>query len=221
MRFFVRFRANFLAAVALAIGASFFAGGGHADLTLDPYQINLGLKYVVFKDSSGVPALSETELQGMISKINGVWGRCHIHFTLDQYLPVQPLDYGLNYQIANFRDLDTIRNAFRDDHSLLTVLTGAWNRHGTLGSSSANAWTSMPGGQPYGVIMEKPVRSNANLMAHELGHYLNLSHLKDSVDLMNPIIYSNSVFISESQCKSARSTALSYWSKIVKNSAPI
>ena len=190
---------------------------GRADSTGDPYLIDLGLKYVVFKDTAGIPALSESELQEMISKINSVWGRCHIRFTIDQFLTVQPQDYGLSYQTANFRDLDHIRTTFSDDKTLLTVLTGAWNRGGTLGSSSANAWTSMPGGKPYGIIMEKPVRTNANLLAHELGHYLNLNHLTDAVDLMNPIIYSTSVFISENQCRSARFTALSYWAKAFRN----
>jgi hypothetical protein len=75
----------------------------------------------------------------------------------------------------------------------------------------------MPGGGgPFGAILERPVASFANIIAHELGHYLNLYHVSDATDIMNPIIYSSSTKLTSSQCATARSAASFFWSKMYR-----
>ena len=96
------------------------------------------------------------------------------------------------------------------------VTTGTWDRSGSLGETTANAWTSMPGGGPYGSVLERPVGLNSHLIAHEIGHYMNLVHVSDSGAMMNPIIYSTSNRISATQCKTARSAALYFWAQMIR-----
>jgi hypothetical protein len=74
----------------------------------------------------------------------------------------------------------------------------------------------MPGDAPYGVVLEKPVDTYSNIVAHELGHYLNLAHAGDTGDLMNPIIYDNSTVLSEYQCSAARDAATTYWQSMMR-----
>jgi hypothetical protein len=71
-----------------------------------------------------------------------------------------------------------------------------------------NAWTAMPGSSPSGTVIEGRVAAYPEMIAHELGHYLNLEHVKDATDLMNPIIYRTSTRLSPDQCENVRKTAL-------------
>lgn len=189
---------------------------GGSCLSNDSNHICIGLKYVVYQDSANKPVLSEAQARRMVSGLNSLWGKCNMSFTLDKYVPVKPAEHGFSYQTANYSDLTAIRQTFMEDESLLVVTTGNWNRSGSLGTTGANAWTSLPGDGPYGVIMESPVGTNANLLAHEMGHYLNLLHVNDDVAMMNPVIYGRSTSIYESQCQTARSAALYFWPKMMR-----
>lgn len=176
----------------------------------------LALKYVVYKDYDSNEAVSQSNAVQNIQQMNQVWGQCGISFQIDKYLAVLPQDYALQYQTANYDELTQIRQDFEDDSTLLVVTTGPWDRTGSLGSSGANAWTSMPGEEPLGVVLERPVGTYPNIIAHELGHYLSLPHYGDSSDLMNPIIYDNSTHLYEDQCEAARSAAISYWQRMLR-----
>ena len=188
--------------------------GCHSD---DPHHICLGLKYVVYVDPISANAfLNRKEAQAVVGELNSVWKQCNISFQIDKYLAVNPSKFGASYRTASYPDLTDIRHAFGEDKTILVVTTSKWNRDGTLGKSGANAWTSMPGGPPYGTIIERSVGHNANLVAHELGHYLNLLHVRDTNDLMNPVIYDYSQTIYGSQCKTARAAALYFWSPMLR-----
>ncbi|MBC7692241.1 MAG: hypothetical protein H7222_10770 [Methylotenera sp.] len=182
----------------------------------DLNHICLGLRYVVYRDQSGQAVVSSEQASTVVQEINEIWKQCNLSFVLDEYAAINPPDYGLSYQTANLSELTTIRNRLNQGHSLLTVTTGTWNRSGTLGGTGANAWTAMPGGGPYGAVFERPVGTVSNLIAHELGHYLNLDHVNDSNDVMNPIIYGKSLALSESQCSNARSAALYFWAPMLR-----
>ena len=58
-----------------------------------------------------------------------------------------------------------------------------------------------------GAVLEAEVADNSNIVAHELGHYLNLDHVSDQTNLMNPVIYGYSKGLSENQCEEMRQTA--------------
>lgn len=177
----------------------------------DLNQICLGIKYVTYKNTAGTVTATETEALENLRAINQVWAQCRIQFQIDHYLAVNPADFHLAYATANLADLDDIRNSFEANDTLLIVTTGTWNRGGSLGNTGANAWTNMPGGGPYGVVLEQPVATYGNIIAHEIGHYLNLPHTNDTSALMNPIIYGYSTSIYTSQCSTARTSAQNDW----------
>jgi hypothetical protein len=180
-------------------------------------RLCLGVKLVAYTDPiSERPALSSEEAVGDFQKINSVWNQCNVGFQIDSYMAVRPSTRNLAYQTANNEDLTTIRAAYATDASLLIVLTGTWNRKGSLGSTAANAWTAMPGDGPYGAILEAPVATYPNIIAHELGHYMNLPHVSDISDLMNSIIYPGSASLTPDQCETARAVATTYWSKMLR-----
>jgi hypothetical protein len=178
----------------------------------DPSQICLSLKYVVYADSSGAPLFSEEQAVTNLAQINQVWSQCGIAFEIGEFDSPTPSDYGLSLNTPTLGELTSIRNAFEDDTHLLVVTTGTWS--GSLGAGAANAWTAMPGGGPYGVVLEKPVGDYPNIIAHELGHYLNLDHVSDTSDVMNAVIYTSSTKLTTSQCNTARSAASAFWSEM-------
>jgi hypothetical protein len=182
--------------------------------TDDPNHLCLALKYVVYNDSKDTPVVNQQEAIANIKSINSVWNQCNVAFQIDQFLPVDPRDYGLVFNTANYGDLEDIRHEFEDDSTLLVVTTGNWNRNGSLGSTGANAWANMPGNDTLGVILESAVGTYPNLIAHELGHYLNLDHYSSSANLMNPIIYDTSSQLTSSQCNEARSAINYFWKKM-------
>jgi hypothetical protein len=185
----------------------------HSD---DPQHICLAVKYVVYRDSTGAAIVDQATAINNIRAVNQIWNQCNIGFQIEQYVPVIPADYQLNYRTANFTELDDIRTTFDDDTTLLLVTTGTWDRTGTLGNSGANAWTSMPGGGPYGAVLERPVGTFSNIIGHELGHYMNLLHLSNNLDVMNPIIYTNSTQVNSGQCTTARAAASFFWAKMYR-----
>ncbi len=200
-------------------------GSGTGSVTLPPVSENSGvvgpschgganclaLRYVVYKDSAGKPVVSQEEAIGNLQSINQTWAACGISFQMDEFLPVDPVDYGLTFNTANSSELDPIRRTFDESDTLLVVTTGKWNRSGTLGATGANAWTNMPGSSALGAILESAVGTYPNIIAHELGHYLNLPHVSDSTDLMNPVIYTTSTRLSSGQCSAALSAISYYW----------
>lgn len=162
-----------------------------------------------------MPALTSEAAVGNIGAVNRIWARCDISFHLSEYQSVQPGTLGLNANPANSSEMVDIRKEFEDPNHLLIVTTENWDRSGTLGSTGANAWTSMPGSFPYGVVLESSVGTFANIIAHELGHYLGLDHSSDATSLMSPLIYSDSVNLTDQDCATARQTTQSYWSSML------
>jgi hypothetical protein len=51
----------------------------------------------------------------------------------------------------------------------------------------------------------------ANIIAHELGHYMNLAHVSDQTNLMNPVIYASSNTITSDQCTGTRRAVEYFW----------
>jgi hypothetical protein len=185
--------------------------------TGDSEHICLGLKYVVYSDASGNPVIARDSIASNIAAIDVIWNQCNIGFQIDQLVVANPTDYGLNLNPLNYPELDQARSAFSTNDLLLVITTGTWNRSGTLGSTGANAWTNMPGSYVMGVVMEQPVGAYPNIIAHELGHYLNLGHVSNTSDVMNPIIYSNSTTLDTSQCASARAAATYWWTNMIRS----
>ncbi len=182
--------------------------------TSDPAHLCLSLKYVVYENLQAKAIVSGQEALQNLALINKTWLQCNIGFEIGEYLSVDPQKYGLSFNTSSMSELSQIRSEFDDNSTLLVVTTGAWS--GSLGAGAANAWTTMPGGGTYGAILEEPVGNYPNIIAHELGHYLNLSHVSDTSDVMNPVIYQGSTQLTTNQCEMARSAASYYWKTMLR-----
>ncbi len=173
-----------------------------------PDHITLAVRYVAYADASGKPVISTTETQKIFRSINEVYKSCNLHFRVEEFTIAKPIEYGLQFNPSRMRDLEKIRRSFEQPDRLLVINTGKWNHKGGLGADGANAWTMMPGSSPSGAVIEGTVASYAPLIAHELGHYLNLDHVQDQTNMMNPTIYTSSNVITPSQCENMRRTAM-------------
>jgi hypothetical protein len=180
----------------------------------DSNHLCLALKYVGYKADDGTPTVSQNDAISNVKQINKLWNQCDLGFQIENYSAINPKDSGLKYNTANTSELDDIRKAESSDTALVVVTTGTWDRSGSLGDTPANAWTAMPGESLYGAILEKPVGTFGNIVAHELGHYVGLDHVSDESDLMNPVIYDSSTQLTKDQCSTARTTVASYWQKM-------
>ena len=172
----------------------------------DPEHLCIGLKYVAYKSAEGVPTATPAEALQLTLAMNAVWSQCGIAFQLERYQAVDPVEKGLLYNTGGFGDQDAIRAAFDDDIRFVIIATGPWNR-----GNNTVAWTQAPGGAHYGVVADQGVATDANVMAHELGHYLSLDHVQNPADLMSPVVYPNSNSLDPSQCAAARNSGLNYW----------
>jgi hypothetical protein len=189
---------------------------GKTCVSSDPDFLCLGVKYVVYEDSNSQPIVSPKTVESNIASINAIWRQCKIGFQVDEYVKASPAKAGLPAETSDFSDLDRIREAYDENSSFLIVTTYKWNRAGNLGHTPANAWTKMPGSGLYGVVMEQKVGDFPNIIAHELGHYLNLYHANERSDVMNAIIYNSSKEITQEQCSTARAAVNKWWGSMVR-----
>jgi hypothetical protein len=167
-------------------------------------QTCIGVKYVAYTDTTGTPVASQADALTDLQVMNSIWAQCHIAYQIDTYFAADPSQYSLNFSPSDLTELDNVREAFGDDYKLVMVTTGS------LGQSTANAWTAMPGSDNLGSVLESPVASFGNIYAHEIGHQLNLVHVADTTDVMDPTIYQDSTELSQSQCASAQAQVAQY-----------
>jgi hypothetical protein len=201
---------------SISIFILIFLMGCNSANSSDEQTLRLGLKYVVYKNSIGSPVLSQKAAIQNINTINRLWSQCKIAFQLDKYLAIDIEQYSLKLNTATFAELDAIRKSFDDQKHILIVTTDRWDRSGSIGKTGANAWTTMPGEELAGVVIESPVGSFGNIVAHELGHYLDLNHSTTATNVMNPIIYDRSTQLTPSQCNAARSAIQTYWLNMIR-----
>jgi hypothetical protein len=196
---------------------SYTSGAGRAVMggecaSNDPSQLCIGLKYVVYKDSSGNAVTNERDAVDNLDGINRIWKQCGIAFQIEKYEEVNPAEKGLPFGgSAAESQTSATRQAYAEDDTFLVVTTGAWG-------VTKNAWTASPGDGPYGAVMEGSIsRGYSEIYAHELGHYLGLDHVSDSSDLMTPIIAHSSTNLDAGQCAQTRKIATEFWSKMLRS----
>ena len=141
--------------------------------------------------------------------INQLWQTCNVGFQIEEYDAVDPTTYGLTYGANSENELTQIRQTFSNDSTFLLALTGPWD-------TSSIAWTEMPGGAPYGSVVDSDYADQAVAVGHEFGHYQGLDHVSTSNNLMYPIVYSSDTNIDASQCVTATSTDQSVWPKMLR-----
>jgi hypothetical protein len=175
----------------------------------------VALKTVQYTQS-GVAVSTASAALSNLQVMNSIWAGCNIAFMIEDFEQVDPNQFGLKFNPADTTEMDDIRKAFQNTNQFLQVTTGTWNRSGTLGQSTANAWTAMPGGDPVGSVFEQPVAFFGNIYAHEVGHYLDLYHVPDNTDVMNATIYYTSTQLTTDQCSTARLAIQAYWPSMLR-----
>ncbi|MBU6374709.1 MAG: matrixin family metalloprotease [Bdellovibrionales bacterium] len=178
-------------------------------------RIDLAVKIVAHSDSRG-PALSIFETKALMESLNKVWSQCNIRFKLEDYLVTTDDREVLTKSPQSMSDLPLIRAAFDPGNRFLVVVTGDWGKNGDIARQGADAWTTMPGNPPYGVVLDRTVSHNSNIVAHELGHYLGLFHHQDAMNLLSPVVSVSSRKLSADQCFRARAAAQNNWQKMIR-----
>lgn len=180
----------------------------------DTNHLCVALNYVSYEGGPSQPIVAQAQALQNVQNISSLWAQCNIQFYLENYQAADPSTSGLPYQPESMDDLTNVRSAFPSSNELTVVTTGQWT--GDLGAQAPNAWTEMPPVGPFGVVMEASVSTIYNLIAHELGHYMNLVHVADEYNVMNPTIYANSLNLTADQCSEARATAISFWGAMLR-----
>jgi hypothetical protein len=179
----------------------------YANAAQVPDSVSMALKFVQFADDTNSPPLNDRKVKKLIQELNQIYSVCNMSFQLGEYQVVKPADYGLPMVPSSVKKMHEFRKPFDDPRYLVIINTGKWD-HTKMGTP--NAWTAMPGETPAGAVLEAPVSDFAGIVAHELGHYLNLNHLDNNKNLMNPIIYGSSTELTEAQCTRMRATAITH-----------
>lgn len=169
-----------------------------------PGHMTLAVKFVELDGPDGTPDLDRAGAERVIAGVNTIFAGCNMHLRIESFQVADPAALRVPFDLVSMDELGPLRGTFDDPRMLVVIDTGAWN-HSEMGP--ANAWTAMPGESPAGAVLENSVASNGGITAHELGHYLGLSHVSDTADLMNPIIYTYSTGLDAAQCSVMRQTA--------------
>jgi hypothetical protein len=176
----------------------------------------LALKIVAYSDGTA-PVIDSRTAEDIVSRINGVWSSCGIGFRLEDFQAVEPKNVGLAEIPQNMSELPQIRGALQSSNQLLVVMTEGWGSAGNINDSGADAWTTLPGSPPYGAVIDEPVARNANIIAHELGHYLDLLHIQNRSNLLSPVVGASSRDLTASQCSRARATAQGLFASMLRS----
>jgi hypothetical protein len=189
-------------------------GGGHGQPVIGEScagggdRICIGVSYVTYV-VNGSPVVGADQVAANMERINRIWAQCGIAFQVERYEAVRPEEAGLPSGSAAGSQTEAVRRGLADDSTFLIAQTGYWG-------TTKNAWTQSPGFSTHGAVLESTVATSAEVIAHELGHYVNLDHVSDSSNLLSPLIYPDSDTLYSSQCATARESAQRDWPAMLR-----
>jgi hypothetical protein len=187
-------------------------------------QLDIAVRYLSFTDSNGTAVVNQGEVQEAMDYASRIWAQCGIGFRLENFQEIQAESIGTRFNPANYSELDQMRINTQQDTDLIFIATGKWNRSGTLGSSGSNCFSSFPGDEAEGIVCEKSSAASPTMIAHEVGHWVDLRHTNspstDGVDdtnagnvgnnLMDHFVGPSNTEMTRGQCARARS-AIAEW----------
>ena len=164
----------------------------------DPNKICLGVKVIVFKNSQGVAVVDSSKMEAAIAQANTVWSFCNIGFQMEQFSPIDPSAYGLTYDISDsLTFLYDFVNRFKTINQLIFGISGPW-------SEIHLGWTFISPGDPLGLVLNPKEVSRPYTLAHEIGHYIGLSHYGNSQNVMSSTDNGGIQILEQIQCQTAR-----------------
>jgi hypothetical protein len=175
----------------------------------DPSHICIGIKFISYKDSLGVPVITEPDAITLINTMNSIWKVCNIGYQLEIYQALDPTAQGLAYSPDWGYQSNAVRSAFQDDTHFLVTAVGPW-----VGPTIAV--TMMPDSGIYGTLVDAQYAHEPLAVGHELGHYQGLYHIADSSNLMNAIVGTTTTALTSYQCSIARDTDLNNWTAMMR-----
>lgn len=178
----------------------------------NPNLLVIAVKYIALKDTAGAadsPARADVET--MLAKVSSVWAQCDIAFFLAKYETAVADDYGIDMTPSSFSALREVRQVFDDGTYALVARVNDFVNSSELGTS--NAYSTMPGSEPEGIVVEKVSQTSHMLMAHEFGHLIGGLGHTTGTNLMNHFVSPSNTPLTSSQCAKARATIESYHSR--------
>jgi hypothetical protein len=183
--------------------------GASTCVSADANHICIGVKMVSYV-KNGNPVITRDQAIAVMNRISQVWSQCNIGFQLETYQAIDPTTVGLSYNVDWYNTGDVVRSDFDDHSTFLVVSTGQL-------SGSTTGVTEPPGVGVYGSLIEDAYAQKELTVAHELGHYQGLYHVNGSGNLMYAYAESDNHTLTQSQCKTARSTNYSYWQSMMRH----
>ena len=180
--------------------------------------LTIAVRYLAFTDSTGKAVAEQAAAQQMVEGMSRYWRQCNIQFALEEFKAIDAGSINARYNPSNYSELDEMRMATQNDSQLTLIGTGVWNRSGSLGNSGSNCYSSFPGDRAEGIVCEFKSAAKDFMMAHEVGHWLNLRHTNspttDAVDdthsgnvannLMDHVVAASHGDMTAGQCYRAR-----------------
>jgi hypothetical protein len=200
-----------LQAFAFVAGLFFYAGpalatcpSGHTCLALQIDHLASSPK-VPGKKLHDLPHLMDAEKT--LKKVNRIWAPCRISFISEKQWVVDPAEYGLwPLKTGTIPDLQAIITALWDPRFLEVLVLGKILESDGMtfagfAVSSVGDYTEK---DPGGVVIRDVHVNDGMILAHELGHLLNLQHTDRDDALMQPRHSSGSdTELSAAECETA------------------
>lgn len=165
----------------------------------------MAVKYVVLRPSGGAsaagPAISREEAETVFDKMSELWSPCNVRFVLEEFVTATAAELGVPYHPGGASDRYRLRQAFTDSKRAVYIVTGKWDRERDPKDNGSNAFSSVPGDGPQGIVLESWVAKSHRLLAHEFGHISgDLDDTDGDDDLMNHMVGIKNTKLSAEQC---------------------
>lgn len=167
-------------------------------------KISIAVKFVALRPSqNGAPQLaSRQEVEQLVARMSKLWSPCNVSFVLEEFVEPRAEDLGLPYNPGTPSDRFLIRQRLSDQKRATYIITGKWNRARDPYDNGSNAFSSVPGDGPQGIVLEDWVSRSHRLLSHEFGHLGgNLDDTSGPLDLMNHVVGAGNTQLSPEQCQ--------------------
>lgn len=165
-------------------------------------SLRVAVKYVALRPSSAAaPVVSRDEVEKVLEQMSELWSACNVRFVLEEFLTPTAEEVNLPYHPSGAVDRYHLRKTFTDPARAVYIVTGKWDRARDPNDNGSNAFSSVPGDGPQGIVLESWVAKSHRLLAHEFGHISgDLDDTAGEDDLMNHMVGKKNTKLSQKQC---------------------